>query len=329
MERHKKLKTLNQVLIALVFLLLGSSAELRAQGPVPQAPNCYRSFAFTTTGQTTFISNYGPGSPDGGSTCTEWILAYAVQNTGGSVTGLNLVVQSAPPGTGETVPGSWVTYAGTVSVGVNPNTSTTGAQTILLNNTTSIPFIRVALTSLTATGTTIVFGTLQGWSLGNGGGSGGGGSGCVGTSVTPCVVDGPTSPGTPPAFPGVDAQAFDGTNAQRLKSDNQGRLLPGAYPSSVAISLTTSGLTQVIAASGSTVITLGSYSISFASSVDFQWEYGTGSNCGTGTTALTGVYKSILTIAVDDPIEVPSGKALCANLGASVVGGGVGMYNQQ
>jgi hypothetical protein len=182
-KRHKKLQTLIHhtlgiTTLVVMILLAGSSAKLMAQGPVPQAPNCYRSFAFTASGQVTnFISNYGPGSPDGGSTCTEWILAYAVQNTGGSVSALNLVVQSAPPGTSETVPGSWGTYGGMVTTGINPNTSTTGAQSVLDNEAVAVPFIRVALTSLTATGTTVVFGTLQGWSLGNGGGGGGGGGG--------------------------------------------------------------------------------------------------------------------------------------------------------
>jgi hypothetical protein len=97
----------------------------------------------------------------------------------------------------------------------------------------------------------------------------------------------------------------------------------------VALTVTASGLTQIIAASGSTVITLGSISMSFASAVDWQLEQGTGSNCGTGTTAVTGLYKSILAVALDNPIEIPAGKALCVNLGSAVTGGGLAMYNQQ
>lgn len=313
--------------LAFLILLVGSARELDAQ-VTQSAPDCRRDFAFAAVGNGATLANYGPGSPDGGNACTVWLLAYAVANTGGTVTSLSLAVQSAPAGTIETTPGAFVTYAGTVDVGINPNTSITGAQTQMHNAATAIPFIRVALTALSATGTTAVYGVLMGWNEGNSGGGGGGG-GCVGTQSVPCIVAGPDASGAVPTKSPVLVAGTDGTDVRSLKTDNQGRLVPGAYPNSTPITLTSSGLTQLIAASGAAVITIGSYSISFNGTTDFQLEYGTGSNCGTGTTALTGLYKTLLTIAIDDPIQVPAGQAVCANLGTSVTGGGVMMYNQQ
>lgn len=329
MERPTPLTIRSILSLTILLLLIGSARELAAQSVVTQAPDCYRSFAFTAVGAGPTLTNYGPGSPDGGSACTIWLMAYAVQNTGGSVSSLSLSVQSAPASaTSYLTPGTFVTYAGTVETGINPNVNVLGAQTTLMNGTTAIPFIRVNLTALSATGTTVVFGVLQGWSEGNSGG-GGGGSGCAGLQATPCIVAGPDAGGSVPTQSPVQVAGWDGTDIRTVKTDNQGRLVPGAYPSRTAIALTTVGLTQLIPLSGSTVITIGSYSVAFASAVNFQLEYGTGSACGTGTTALTGVYQSILTVAIDDPIEVPAGQAVCANLGASVVGGGVMMYNQQ
>jgi hypothetical protein len=309
----------------LLLALLGSARE--AEGQVVQAaPDCRRDFTFTAVGNGATLTNYGPGSPDGGNACTVWLLVYAVASTG-TVSSLSLSVQSAPAAT-PTTPGTWVTYAGTVDVGINPNTSITGAQTGMHNAAIAIPFIRVALTALSATGTTTVFGVLQGWNEGNSG-SGGGTGGCVGTIATPCIVAGPTASGSAPANSPVLVAGSDGTDVRTIKTDNEGRLLIGAYPLSTAISLTSSGSTQIIAASGSTVITLGSISMSFTSTVDWQLVYGTGLNCVVGSTALTGVYKSILAVALDNPLFVPSGNALCVNLGTSVVGGGLAVYNQQ
>jgi hypothetical protein len=311
----------------ILAILAGSASELLDAQVTQSAPDCRRDFTFTAVANGATLANYGPGSPDGGNACTVWLLAYAVASTG-TVTSLSLDVESAPPGTTETVPGTWVTYTGTVDVGINPNTSITGAQTQMHNAATAIPFIRVALTALSATGTTVVYGVLMGWNEGNAGGGGGGG-GCVGTISTPCVVDGPDASGAAPTHSPVLVAGSDGTDVRTVKTDNQGRLVPGAYPNSTPVTLTSSGLTQLIAASGATVITIGSYSISFNGTTDFQLEYGTGVNCGTGTTALTGLYKTLLTIAIDDPIQVPASQAVCANLGSAVTGGGVMMYNQQ
>lgn len=321
MERQIK-----PAIVTLLLFLAGSASELMGQSIVTQAPDCYRTFTFTAVANGATLANYGTGSPDGGNACTVWQLSYAVASTG-TVTSLSLLVQSAPPGTTEPVAGTWVTYAGTVVTGVNPNVNIVGRQTTLSNGVAAVPFIRVALTALSATGTTVVFGVLQGWSEGNSAGATS--STCAGTSAAPCIVAGPDASGVTPTQSPVLTAGIDGTNVRTIKTDNQGRTLIGAYPSSAAVSLSASGLTQIIAASGATVITIGSISASFQSAVDFQLEYGTGANCGTGTTALTGIYRSILAVALDNPLFVPASQAVCVNLGSAVVGGGLVEYNQQ
>jgi hypothetical protein len=117
-------------------------------------------------------------------------------------------------------------------------------------------------------------------------------------------------------------------NVENVQSDVAGRLLNGAYPSSAAVTLSASGLTRIVTHSGSNTTTVSHYSIAFASAVNFQLEYGTGTNCAAGTTALTGVYQSIAGITIDVPFIVPAGQDLCVNLGSSVNGGGTIFYVQ-
>jgi hypothetical protein len=302
-------------LMALIWFILGASVPTAAQSQFSILPDCMSAFALNAVGASAaFVNTQG---------CVSWTLVY---NSSG-FSALSLVFQSAE-GIPGGVPGSFGTYAGTVDTGVNPNTSTTGAVTVFSNGAVSTPFVRVNLAS--ASGAGFLQGVFYGYRTGSNGSSGGGGGmGCTGTSGTPCIVAGPDAPGNTPTQAPVEDGTFDGTDTQRLKSDTQGRILQGAYPVNASVSLTSSGLTQLIAASGSEVITVNHFSIGFASSVNFQLEYGTGSNCGTGTTAVTGVYQVIQGLALDVPLAIPSGKALCANLGASVTGGGFIIYNQQ
>ena len=282
--------------------------KLEGQTATAQAPNCQLFFSFTGAGSTSAISNYGAGSVSGPQLCTFWTLAYA--NIGFS--GLTLTVQSAPAGVASNVPGTWGTYGGTVVTGSNPNTSTTGAQTTLSNGVVSIPWVRVTLSGLTGSGT--VFGILQGWTSGasGGGGGGGGSSGCVGTTMTPCVIAGVTSAGV----------------EETVETDANGRILQGAYPTNGQIALSTSGLTQIITHSSTLTTTISHISVSFSAATNFQLEYGTGTNCGMGTTALTGNYQTILAIALDKNFFVPGGQDVCVNLGTSVTGGGLVVYSQ-
>ena len=91
------------------------------------------------------------------------------------------------------------------------------------------------------------------------------------------------------------------------------------------VTLSSSGLTQIIPATSGHKILICSAGISFASGVNFQLETGTGSNCGTSTTALTGTLQSITAITLDSTAAILTptvSQAVCANLGSSVTGGG-------
>jgi hypothetical protein len=94
------------------------------------------------------------------------------------------------------------------------------------------------------------------------------------------------------------------------------------------IALSSSGLTQIIPATSGHKVLICSMGISFASGVNVQLETGTGSNCGTSTTALTGTLQSITAWTLDSTSSIltSSGVAVCVNLGASVTGGGYVTY---
>lgn len=187
-------------------------------------------------------------------------------------------------------PGTWATFPGTVYNGANPSTSTTGAMmSLYITPANDTPWVRINVTSVTGTGS--LKGQVYGYRNS---------PGCT----VPCVDGGQGGGGITPVVIGT---------------------------SSTAVSLSSSGLTQVVAAPGTSTqsIHMTFFDISFASAVNFQWEYGTGSSCGTGTTALTGTYQGVLTMSQPfglGGLTVPAGNALCANLGSSVTGGGLLLY---
>ena len=251
-------------------------------------------------GQTTFSINPDVGFDFGPLSATGTVqLPYSVEGLGirywnfeyksTGFTGVSLQLEGAPDSSG--APGSFVIMPGTVYSGTNPTTSDTGGfmGMYVLESNTAV-WVRINVTSLTGTGS--IHGRVYGYRNF---------PGCT----VPCQIagQGPVGP-----------------------------VVPTFGTQSAVVSLTTSGLTRIItAASGTAQIRLTHLSTSFASAVDFQLEYGTkvATDCDTGTTALTGVYKGILTEVLSftlDPLLVPAGKDLCVNLGASVVGGGLAKF---
>jgi hypothetical protein len=280
----------------LLTLLLFSATAAFSQSPPP--PDCTVGISLSTSGSTGVFDNRQVA-------CQTWTLQYQATN----VSAITVTFQSA---NGAVTAGSFGTYGGSTVTGANPMTNTTGENSTFSNGTVVISWVRVNVSLTASGGTATVNGTLYGYKTGYpGSGGGGGGGGCAGTVGTPCQI-------------GVDN---GGTSLPAL-GDATGKLLTGAYPLTAAISLSTSGLSQIIAASSGKTLTISHYSVGFASATNFQLEYGTGTNCGTGTTALTGIYQSIVSIAIDVPFIVPSGNALCVNLGSSVNGGGVIVYSQ-
>jgi hypothetical protein len=123
----------------LAFCAAGLAPSARAQQTLK--PDCVIDFIFTAAGQT----------QGGVGTCgnnqlgaVQWTLIY--KSTGFSA--LSLRVESASDANG--VPGAWGAFGGTIVAGINPNTATTQASTML---TGFFPWMRVSLTSVTGTGT--------------------------------------------------------------------------------------------------------------------------------------------------------------------------------
>lgn len=146
--------------------------------------------------------------------CDSWTMVYQANN----LTGLTLTVQSA---FGAITAGTFGTFTGTVVSGINPNTSTTGAQTILTGFNS---FIRVTAT-FTNSGGALINGVLYGYHSGF---SGAGNPSCPGTAATPCVVDGPVAAGSAPTKAPVLVAGEDGApgSTRTLKTDANGQPIP-------------------------------------------------------------------------------------------------------
>ena len=103
---------------------------------------------------------------------------------------------------------------------------------------------------------------------------------------------------------------------------------------SIAISISTATTTQLIALSGTTKIYVTALDIIAAGTGNIQFEYGTGTNCGTGTTVLTGNYNLVAQTGVSKGmglgpvLVVPAGNALCAVTSAAITYSGSLAYTQ-
>ena len=164
-----KSSRVRSVLLALALFIFLGKIPIPAYAQQAPPPDCLRTFTFVGDGSgtqtTTALDNRFNG-------CQTWTLVYAATGSG-SLT--NITFQSAP---GAITAGSWGSYAGTVTTGINPNTSSTGAATKFSNGTVTIPWVRVLFTEGSFVGT--VNGVFYGYKTGYAGsGSGGGGSGCV------------------------------------------------------------------------------------------------------------------------------------------------------
>lgn len=108
----------------------------------------------------------------------------------------------------------------------------------------------------------------------------------------------------------------------------------GATPASVAINVSTATTTQLVALSGSTKIYVTSFDVIAGGTGNITFVYGTGSNCGTGTTSLTGAYNLTAQAGiakgngVGAVLVVPAGNALCVTTSAAVQMSGSISYQQ-
>jgi hypothetical protein len=117
---------------------------------------------------------------------------------------------------------------------------------------------------------------------------------------------------------------------------NAGGNLVGIIQASAStpINISTATTTQLVAALGSTKIYVTAWDVISAGSGTFTLEFGTGTNCATGTTLLTGAYP--LTAQAGEAhgtglgpiLVVPAGNALCAQTSQAVQMSGSVAYTQ-
>lgn len=286
-------------MLKILFALLTSGLAF-GQTPAVQ-PDCpLRQYIFTAVGVTVPVNNIATG-------CTIWVVEY--QSIGFS--GISLSLQAA---FGTVVPGTFGSWGGTIVNGVDPQTVSPGSGVTRYSDTTTsgspgyyASFVELNLS--TATGSGEVIATMYGYKAGSagvagGGGGGGGGSGCPGTVGTPCVTGAESSAGA-------------------AKTDF-------VCDQSSVITITGSGLTQIIPATSGKAIHLCSISYSSSGLSNVTIEQGTGTNCGSGTTAVTGAYQNTSTLALDftprGTLTFTTGAAACLNFGTSVTSGGVAVY---
>jgi hypothetical protein len=317
-------------------------------GPSSQAtvitPDCQVFFQFTATGASASLDNRARA-------CTSWTLAYQVN----TFTAVSVVVEATADNNG--VPGTWGTFAGTVTSGANPSTaSPQGLATIV----GFAPWIRINLASTTGAGG--VSGVLYGYKTGPIGGATSSGAVNIdsvgGTAITlgqktmaasfPVVVasDQTTFAVTPgvavtPGDGGTNAGADSRTGAA---TSAQMRVLPSLFNGSTwdrefactgqaAVTFTAAnGTVEVVAAVASAVVRVCHISLASDTETDFKILSGTGVACGTGPADLTGVYQNVLAVAFDygaaGALRTAASKALCVNSTATITAGGVVIYAQ-
>lgn len=336
------------ILIALAFAAIAQAQQF----VIPQ-PDCLIFFHFTVTGQTSPTSpNLGLDNRTNG--CTTWNLSF----TSVTLTNATVTLQSAPNTAGG-APGAWVTYANqTIINGANPlaiaGTPAAGFAWIVGYN----PWVRVLLTIAGGPAAGVVDGAAYGWRIPSAsattaaatnvtivgplgqaamagsipvtvasnqsavGIQGASAAQADGASNTPTVLaTGPS--GTPVAsFEPVFPYRFNGSTWDR----------DFICTNRAAFNLSGAGDTQIIAASGSTIVRICHISMATTPPEDIKITQGTGANCAAGTADLTGLYKSVTALAFDftpaSALRGSASQAICVNQSAGQTTGGVVIYAQ-
>lgn len=353
------------IFLCVIFAWLGHDGARGQQSqPVstPQ-PTCILQFALPVTGQT--VAPFNSAAFDNRAAgCTSFALTVEVPT---SVSALSLVVQTAPDN-GSGIAGTWSTFS--AATGSNPNTLTSGWTATFSTGTSAyFGWLRVQLTSRTGTGQ--VTGKLYSSIAVGGAASGSCPNPCpvVGTAAAGTPPSG--NPVQVAGYDGSNVQVLktnlggalmasaaattlaDGvSNAPSIPKglDNTAStvnifnqifpyLFNGATwdrtfacKNQALFNLSSSGNTQIIPASGSTITRICSLSFASSTTMDLKITQGTGVNCGTATADVTGLYKNILTADFEwgpaQPVTSGAGNAVCLNQSAANTTGGIVIYAQ-
>ena len=303
-----------------LFTLLLLAVAAYAQ--VGRLPDCFLYFDLDAAESSGEFDNRQVG-------CVDW----SVTLTNDGFAALTVTFQEAPD-SGD-APGTYVTYTGTTLDGANPLTGTT-ADSFRGNGYRS--YVRVTSSALTGSGN--IRGIIYGFRATDAAtGSG--------TNVTvlnvPLPVQGAETEGAASVGDPVRISGWDGTDSYTLKTDVNGELLTDSQnqlfdgnasawfnqygcTESAVITLT-AGTTEIVPLAASEVIRVCKIVVSWDAVVDLEYVYGTGADCVTGTTALTGVIQDLLAITDDltsnqSALLVPVSEAFCIRQTGAVNGGG-------
>lgn len=137
-----------------------------------------------------------------------------------------------------------------------------------------------------------------------------------------------TSVNTAPTYQGTPGSAAPASVLQMGARGGANSVAVSQGTATVAISVSTATTTQLVALASGQVIHVTSLSVVAGGTGNIRFVYGTGSNCGTGTTNLTGDYPLVanaglsLGSGLGPALFVPAGNALCVTTSAAVAMGG-------
>lgn len=170
------------------------------------------------------------------------------------------------------------------------------------------------------------------------GSGGGGGGGAVTIAAGADITTGNTTDAAcaGDATSGCTVEARLIRIAQNLTTVNTSVNANPAYlgVTTVPISVSTATTTQLVALSGTTQIRVTSLSLIAGGTGNATFVYGTGSNCATGLTSLTGAYNLTaqsglaLGAGLGNVLIAPAGQALCITTSAAVQMSGHVTYAQ-
>jgi hypothetical protein len=241
-----------------------------------------------------------------------WTVMYSYVGSGNFSIEFDCAPDATTPG-GTPTPGAFITCTNTVT-GSNPSTQANGnfGYFTFVGYT---PWLETKINSISSGSITVI---AVGFPAADPESGGGGSGGCVGTTGTPCIVAGPTAVGSAPTKNPVDIAGLDGA----------GNVTPiVACTLSAVINVNTMGENQILALSSGKTIRVCGIDVSFPTPAAFtlQVDYGTGSNCASGTGHLTGIYtfnSAVLGFFLDpgalSPMLPPASNAVCLNLNSAV-----------
>lgn len=292
----------SKIIILFLFAVLSGVLTAQPVGYTVQQPDCLIFFHFTAAGQTSPTApNAGLDNRTGG--CTTWNISYT--NFGFTV--LSLAIQSAPNANG--VPGTWADgFPGqTIIAGANPATAITAGFAWIMGYNA---WVRVTLASVTGTG--IVDGAAYGWRIPS--------ASANGLTALPATV----TIGAP-----LGQAAMAASIPVTLANDQTAVPIKSNCTSQAIITLTGAGNTKIITGVSAKDIYICHISFSTTAAEDVKITEGTGTNCATAPADVSGLYKSVMSMALDlfaSLKTATAGDDICLNQQNAQVLGGVVTY---